>query len=88
MKRFVYLTQSKAAQLPDSYADLESEGSDLIQLTWGVELPGCIFLPKSTWTQGRNRLLAEALAAGRPDYLYFTFLDDDLVLTRGKLAGV
>ncbi len=83
MKRFVYLTQSKSAQLPESYADLESEDSDLIQVTWGTEVPGCIFLPKSTWTQGRNRLLAEARSADRPDYLYYIFLDDDLILRRG-----
>lgn len=37
-----------------------------------------LFMPGTTWTQGRNALLARAQAAGGHDY--YVFLDDDALL--------
>lgn len=79
-KQFLYLVQS-AAQLPAHYEALQSAQSDRIILTWKEEVEGAIYFPKSTWTQGRNRLLQEALE--QPDYLYYIFLDDDVVFEKG-----
>jgi len=45
-------------------------------------LDGAIFLPDSTWTQGRNKLLREVLKTGE-DYLYYIFLDDDISFEKG-----
>ena len=82
MKRFLYLTQTKG-EVPPAYAQLQSDDSDLMVLTWGVEKPGCVYLPGSTWSQGRNRLRQEAQHTGRTEYLYYIFLDDDLALSQG-----
>lgn len=80
-KPFLYLVQGKRT-LPDHYAELVSPRSDMIQLTWGEPVEGAIYFPKSTWTEGRNRLLQEALA--RPEKpLYYIFLDDDIVFEEG-----
>lgn len=87
MKRFVYLVQSKNADLPIVYAQIASEESDIIILTWGEQRAGCLYLPKSTWSQGRNRLLSEAISPNKPKYLYYIFLDDDLVIARGGWRG-
>ena len=81
-KRFLYLIQAKNSDLPESYKSLRGEDSDVLMLTWGAEVPDCLYFPRSTWTQGRNRLLREALSSGT-DYLYYIFLDDDLILRRG-----
>lgn len=82
MDRFLYLVQS-AGRLPESYASIASAQSDLLQLTWKEPLEGAIYYPKSTWTQGRNRLLAEAMR--RPQqYLYYIFLDDDVLFEKGS----
>ena len=82
MKRFLYLVQTKN-ELPRAYAQLRSDDSDLSVLTWGVEKPGCVYLPGSTWSQGRNRLREEVRRTGQTEYLYYVFLDDDLALSQG-----
>jgi hypothetical protein len=81
MRKLVYLVQS-AAGAPSSYQAIYSDRADLIQLTWKQPIEGALFLPKSTWSQGRNRLLAEAMGRGE-SYLYYIFLDDDVVFERG-----
>lgn len=63
-KPFFYLVQGRGP-LPGHYADLVSPRSDLIRLAWGEPIEGAIHFPGSTWTEGRNRLLQEALA--RPE---------------------
>ena len=80
-KTFVYLVQSKG-ELPVHYSHIESARSDLILLTWKDRLDRAIYLPHSTWTEGRNRLLEEATRRGL-GYLYYIFLDDDIVLEKG-----
>lgn len=82
MKRFVYLIQARA-HMP--YDCLPDPGNDIILLTWGTpsDFPGAIHFPRSSWNEGRNRLLAEALRRGRErgeNYLYFIFLDEDVEL--------
>lgn len=80
-KPFLYLVQGKGP-LPVHYADLVSARSDLIHLTWGEPIEGAIHFPGSSWTEGRNRLLQEALA--RPERpLYYILLDDDVVFEKG-----
>ncbi|MFZ3047206.1 MAG: hypothetical protein WA151_14945 [Desulfatirhabdiaceae bacterium] len=82
MKPFVYLIQSEA-RMP--YDNLPDENNDIILLTWGVpsNRPGSLFYPESSWNEGRNRLLAEALGRVRKsgeNYLYFIFLDEDIAI--------
>lgn len=79
-KEFIYLVQADIG-LPQSYAQIESPTSDVLCLTWKQEAPGCIFFPQSTWTEGRNRLLKEAL--NKDDYKYYIFLDDDVFFREG-----
>lgn len=82
MNRFLYLVQS-AGRLPECYASIPDVQADLLQLTWKEPVEGAIYYPKSTWTQGRNRLLAEAMQ--RPEqYLYYLFLDDDILFEKGN----
>uniref|UniRef100_A0A7C4VS56 DUF7796 domain-containing protein n=1 Tax=Desulfatirhabdium butyrativorans TaxID=340467 RepID=A0A7C4VS56_9BACT len=80
MKPFVYLIQA-AQDMP--YPELPDEDNDIILLTWKApsDVPGSLFLPGSSWNEGRNALLAEArkrVEAGRADYLYYIFLDEDV----------
>lgn len=80
-KPFLYLVQS-AGKLPPSYDDLQSERSDVLSLTWKENIEGAIYFPKSTWTEGRNRLYEEAVKD--PSYLYYIFLDDDVTFKKGN----
>ena len=82
MDKFLYLVQS-AARLPDIYSSIPSDRAELLQLTWKEPIDGAVYLPKSTWTQGRNRLMAEALQRPR-QYLFYVFLDDDVVFEKGN----
>lgn len=81
VKSFLYLVQSRGA-LPAHYADLVAESSDVIYLTWGEKVEGAIYHPRTTWTEGRNRLLEEALRI-QDKPLYYIFLDDDVVFDKG-----
>ncbi len=86
MKPFVYLIQS-ADRMP--YGDLPDPACDVILLTWKApaQVPGALFQPDSTWNEGRNHLLAEALAreeAAGERYRYLIFLDDDCLLQEDR----
>jgi hypothetical protein len=79
MPSFIYLIQSAAAM---PYADLPGPESDVLLLTWSrpADWPDAIFLPDSSWNEGRNRLLWEARQRTRQKgggYRYYIFLDDD-----------
>eukprot|EP01006_Ploeotia_vitrea_P031782 TRINITY_DN64092_c0_g1_i2.p1 TRINITY_DN64092_c0_g1~~TRINITY_DN64092_c0_g1_i2.p1 ORF type:complete len:311 (-),score=1.57 TRINITY_DN64092_c0_g1_i2:215-1147(-) len=54
---------------------------DTLCLSWKRPSPPCIFLPNSTWTEGRNALLLLAKSVPQK-YTYYTFLDDDVTFTR------
>jgi hypothetical protein len=85
-KKFVYLIQA-AADMP--YPNLPDESNDTILLTWQTpsKNPDDIFYPNSTWNEGRNRLLSEALTRSSTtgnNYLYYIFMDDDCVVKEDK----
>jgi hypothetical protein len=81
-KVFLYLIQGKGV-LPSSYSTIENDRSDVLHLTWKDKLEGSIYFPKSTWTEGRNKLLSEALKINKP-YMYYIFLDDDIMFQKGN----
>lgn len=90
MKKFIYLVQGKA-ELMKNYLHLsDNPNADLILLTYDQPIEAVtnepikesIFFPKSTWAQGRNKLLEMALNKG--DYLYYIFCDDDINFIRGN----
>lgn len=78
-KPFIYLIQS-ASGMP--YPELADPAVDSLLLTWREPAsdPDALFLPDSSWNEGRNRLYLEALRRVEQtgnDYLYYIFLDDD-----------
>ena len=77
-KPYVYLIQGASRHdVPNLEATAKS---DLFFLTFYQE-NGDIFLPKSTFNEGRNALLRHALAMEQaPGYEYFIFVDDDIIL--------
>ena len=84
MKRFLYLFQVEE-DLPSALEQAAGDDSDILFLSWRARSPDprSIHYPSSSWTQGRNRLLREAI--GR-DYLYVVFADDDIVLSLTDLG--
>ena len=86
MKKFCYLIQA-ADRMP--YPEIPHDGNDIFLLTWRTPVPGArsIFYPQSSWNEGRNRLLAEALRHGPSrgkDYLYYIFMDDDCQVSEDR----
>lgn len=82
-KRFLYLIQGKG-KLGINLQGIESEDSDYISLTWKKPVKGSIYYPYSTWTNGRNRLFIEAI---NKDYLYYIFLDEDIILMNANKSN-
>ena len=72
MKPLLYMIQSES-DMP--YSDLPDEQNDIILLTWKKPSyrNGAIYYPQSTWNEGRNRLLKEAVSRSEA-YLYYIFL--------------
>ena len=81
MEKFLYLVQS-AGRLQDLYRAIPCQRADLIHLTFEEEIDDAIYLPRSSWTQRRNRLLADALVHGE-QYLYYIFLDEGVSFVQG-----
>jgi hypothetical protein len=90
MKDFLYLIQGKA-ELIKNYLHLsDNPNADVIFLTYDQPLEAVInqaveesiFFPKSTWAEGRNKLLEMALTKG--EYLYYIFCDDDIKFIKGS----
>lgn len=86
VKDFVYLVQGAKNRVAD-FQHLQNRSSDLYTLTYDLDFdaadkPGVenLYVPKSTWAEGRNALLSLVKSA---DYKYFIFLDDDVELTKG-----
>ena len=77
-KNFVYITQSPDF-IPPFVEELESRGREVYILTYRkpVRHKRNIFMPQSTWGQGRN-FVARLLK--REKYLYNIFLDEDTTL--------
>jgi hypothetical protein len=81
--KIIYLVQTPR-DLPPTFRDLRRRvGGRLIWLTFAAPADGALYLPNSSWTQGRNRLLAEAVER-HSDFDYLVFCDDDLVFTKGS----
>eukprot|EP00667_Euglena_gracilis_P034978 EG_transcript_62804 len=80
-KQFVWLLQ--ASTLPRNRTLHPNDQRDVIWLTFG-DPSGDVYYPNSTFTQGRNRLLDEAIsrAVQMPEggYLYYIFMDGDVAL--------
>jgi len=80
--KFAVMVQSPGP-LPENYdAVRDADGVTLFHLTFKTELPGALFLPKSTWTEGRNRLF-EAARASQAAFDYYIFADDDVSFAKG-----
>lgn len=82
-KKFIYLIQGRAKDVPQLASLINQDQADTLQLTFDEELSGSYYLPKCTWLEGRNYLLQQAKKRNQ-DYLYYIFLDDDLVFERGS----
>ena len=79
VKPFIYLVQS-AEGMP--YSGIRGPDSDVLLLTWSrpADWPDAVFLPGSSWNEGRNRLLWEARRRARHqggEHRYYIFMDDD-----------
>jgi len=82
MKPFIYLIQA-AGGIP--YPEIPHPACDRIVLNWREPDPqgNTLFMPGSSWNEGRNRLLWEALERARTtgnDYRYYIFMDDDCIV--------
>jgi len=91
-KNFLYMTQTEST-IPENYRHLIStDQSDLLCLSWKTPDPKAqqlnpnmkaLYLPNSTWTEGRNRLIYEARNL-KQTYLYYILMDDDLEFHNGS----
>lgn len=79
--KFLYLVQT-GSTLPENYSALRSDRSDVLSLTWKTPSTDGMFLPRSTWTEGRNALHAAAITRLH-EYDYVVFLDDDITFVTG-----
>lgn len=79
--KVVYLVQAEAGVPRRLKNQLDRSGGDTVLLTWRERVDGAIFLPNSTWTDGRNRLYQEVKDK---DYDYFVYMDEDVNLTTSK----
>ena len=90
-KKFVYLTQTESClsdylESTEVWGDPSSCQCDVLVLSYKQKCTDnsrphiqYIFNSSTTWTTGRN-LLYETIISRERDYLYYTFLDDDIVL--------
>lgn len=81
MKNFIYLVQGSAKLVVNYLHLLDRTNADAIFLTYDEPLDGAIFLPNSSWAEGRNKLLEVALS--KKHYLYYIFCDDDIAFKAG-----
>ena len=76
----LYLIQA-AASLPQQYKELES---DYVLLSYKEQTDQTdIYLPNSTWTEGRNKLREFVISQNKllNGYDFFCFMDEDLIAT-------
>jgi hypothetical protein len=89
MKNFLYLIQGRKENVL-KYSYLQNSNSDLFVCTFDVEIKNGeldffanFFYPQSTWAEGRNKQL-EIAKNFRHKYLYYIFIDDDVVFVKGS----
>lgn len=80
--KFAYCVQTEG-ELPEIFRNLKNIDTDVYHLTFRDNVDGSLYLPKSTWTEGRNALLNVALES-KIDYDYYIFCDDDVVFLEGS----
>lgn len=81
MKNFIYLVQGQS-DLVKNYLHLaDRDNADAIFLTYDMPIKEALYLPKSSFAQGRNKMLEAAIAKG--EYNYYIFCDDDVVFEIG-----
>lgn len=83
--KLVYMVQTEGDPPPAFQPLLDMPDVTLLHLSFQKQVPGALYLPHSTWTEGRNALLAAARALNR-DFDYYVFCDDDLEFERGSFA--
>ena len=83
MKDFIYLGQGQSGRVANYRHLAARKQADALFLTYDTPLEGegALFLPRSTWAEGRNRLLEVARQRGA--YRYYIFCDDDIAFVRG-----
>lgn len=81
MLKFIYLIQGQAERISNYFHLNTRANSKAYYLTYDKEVGGCIFFPKSTWAEGRNRLLEEIK---NETYDYLIMLDDDVEFSEGS----
>ena len=83
MKDFIYLVQGQSGRVANYRHLAARKQADALFLTYDTPLEGegALFLPRSSWAEGRNRLLE--LARQRGAYRYYIFCDDDIAFVRG-----
>ena len=83
MKNFIYLVQGQSGRVKNYLHLAARQQADALFLTYDRPLEGseALFLPQSSWAEGRNRLLE--LARQRGAYRYYIFCDDDISFARG-----
>ena len=80
-KTFVYLIQGEVRkEIPGLRT---SCARDLVWLAWKKQSQEALFLPNSTWSQGRMALIEEAIGrvasgGGSLDYMYYIEMDSDV----------
>lgn len=91
MKDFLYLIQGRKKNVL-KYSYLQNAKSDLITLTFDFKILdnelksiSNIFLPKSSWAEGRNKQL-ELSKKLETKYLYYIFIDDDVEFVKGNFS--
>lgn len=81
MKDFLYLFQGRS-DLIEKYQFLSDRNNcDAIFITYDKQISNSIYLPNSTWAEGRNFLLKKTFE--RDEYLYYIFCDDDIEFEKG-----
>lgn len=90
-KRFLYLIQGRKENVL-KYSYLQNANSDLMTLTFDFKILENelisifnIFLPKSSWAEGRNKQL-EIAKKIEAKYLYYIFIDDDVKFVKGNFS--
>jgi hypothetical protein len=85
-KNFLYMYQTSSnINLYDNY--IKSDNTrDIVAITFKTPHPDAIYLPNSTWTTGRNKMIEYALI-GDTIYDYVCFMDDDISFRAGGFTN-
>ncbi|MEN8446392.1 MAG: glycosyltransferase family A protein [Cyanobacteria bacterium J06555_13] len=85
MSKVIYLIQGQAKHLKKFFPLTQRADIDVLFLTYDEKIDEAIYFPNSTWGEGRNHLLEQALASQK-EYQYYIFLDDDVIFKKGDFT--